>query len=214
MSNKSKSATPHWIMRLLGAESATFSLDKNGLNVKTKSGDRYVVLTESLAGSVDCIDGVIFSKLVLKTDKGTKKFRGLSKRDALQLFAWLRQFWIEQLAPVVTETAHQIKALLDKGYLRSSRLIKVQELAQNAVEKFVTTPDKSWATNVDVKVFKYVFDVSRWDTGDVESWRQHYVDYMTEKFSDYFNSVESNPLTPRQCEACMVDEDHNLAEIR
>ena len=169
-----------------------------------------MVLTESLAGSIECINGVFFSKLVLKTDKGTKKLRGLRKRDALELYAWLRQFWIEQLAPMVNETALQIKSILDKGYLRSSRLIKVQALAQNAVEMFVAVPDDSWATNVDVKVFQYVFDVSRWDTDDVENWRQQYVDYMKEKFSGYFDNVESNPLTLRQCEACIVDEDHNL----
>ena len=197
-------------MRLLGAESATFSLVKKGLSVKTKSGERYVILTESLASGVECIEGIFFSKLALKTDKGKRRFGGLRKQDALQLYAWLRRYWIEQLDPMVTETAHQIKIILNKGYLRSSRLVKVQALAQKAVKQFHAVPENSWASNVDTKAFKYVFDVSRWDVRDVENRRDQYVDHMKRNFSDYFNNVESNPLTEHQREACIVDEDHNL----
>ena len=87
MSNNSKSTTPHWIMRLLGAKAATFSLVDNGLSVSAEPGEHYVVLTDSLAAGVDCVDGFFFSKLVLKTDKGTMKFCGLRKKDALMFFA-------------------------------------------------------------------------------------------------------------------------------
>ncbi len=210
MNSTGKTVAPHWIMRLFGAESATFSLVKNGLSVRTKSGDHYVVLTESLAGSVDCIDGIFFSKLILKTNKGAKKFSSLPKKDASLLYAWLRQYWIKQLTPIVVETAKQIKVILSRGYLRSSRLKIIQELARSAVAKFLVVPDDSWAPGTDLKQFKFVFDVSRWDVSYVEKWRNQYVEHMKETFSDYFNGVESNPLTASQCEACIVDEDHNL----
>ena len=148
MSEKTKIVTPHWIMRLLGARAATFELASNGLRVTTSTGERHVVLTESLASGVNCIDGIIFSKLVLNTDNGRKKFGGLRKKDASIIFPWLQQHWIEQLTPSVTETAHQIKAILNKGYLRRSRLPKVQKLAQRATEKFGTVPEGDWTSNV------------------------------------------------------------------
>jgi hypothetical protein len=107
-------------MRLLGAEAATFSLDENGLSVKTKSDDTYVVLTESLSGKAVCVNGVFFSKLILKTDKGTKKFGGLRKRDAAELYLWMRHYWIEQLTQIVVDAAQQIKVVLGKGYFRTA----------------------------------------------------------------------------------------------
>jgi len=197
-------------MQLIGAEAATFSLDKNGLSVKTKSGDKYLVLTESLAGEAVCVHGVFFSKLVVKTDKGIKKFGGLRKHDAAELYLWMRLYWIEQLIPVVARSAHKIKTIVGKGYLRSSRLKYVQQLAQKTVQKFHKLPDASEVTESNLNLFRYIFDVAKLKPEDVERLRDRYVASMKDKYASYFDGVESNPLTVRQCEACIIDEDNNL----
>ena len=37
-----------------------------------------------------------------------------------------------------------------------------------------------------------------------------YVNRFKEQFADYFDRVESNPLTESQRDACVIDEDNNL----
>lgn len=47
--SSSKHISPHWLMRFFGAESATFQLADEGLQVVTKNNDTYLILAESLA---------------------------------------------------------------------------------------------------------------------------------------------------------------------
>ena len=49
MASNHRQVTPHWIMRLFGAKSASFRLTESGLSVEMLSGERYIVLIESLA---------------------------------------------------------------------------------------------------------------------------------------------------------------------
>lgn len=130
MATDNKHIAPHWIMRLLGAKSATFTLHSDGISVHSNSGDQYTILIESLIDEAILGKGVFFSQLVLNTDKGIKTFGGLRERDARQLFNWLRQFWLEQLTPVISHIATLIQSIVSKGYLRSSRLSIVQSLAK------------------------------------------------------------------------------------
>ena len=73
--SKGREVSPHWLMKLLGAESATFRLAENGLSVESTKGEHYVVLVESLSNKAAFREGRFFSRLVLLTDKGEKVFR-------------------------------------------------------------------------------------------------------------------------------------------
>ncbi len=54
---------PHWLMRLFGAQSATFTLCDQGLAVTTKSGEQYLIEATSLANEATFQEGVVFSRL-------------------------------------------------------------------------------------------------------------------------------------------------------
>jgi DNA helicase-4 len=210
MSNNHRQITPYWFMRLFGAKSASFQLDESSLTLHASTGERYVVLTESLANESVYHQGLFFSQLILQTDKGTIRFGGLPKRDAVQLYDCFRQYWLTHLAPVIDKTAHQLQLILDRRYLRTSHIPKVQSFAQRAVDKFHIVPAGDWLGSVDLRPFRFVFEVANWSADDVEQHRQCYVQRLKDKHANYFDSVESNPLTPRQCEACIIDEDNNL----
>ena len=197
-------------MRLFGAEPANFRLAENGLSVAFDSGERYVVLTESFADEGVYQQGLVFSRLSLKTDKGQKLLGGLRKRDAAQLYDWLRRYWLRLLIPIVELAAKELQNTLDNYYLRTSQWPHVQRTAQGAVDKFHNVPTGEWAKDFDVRSFHFVVEVSKWGPDDVEQHRENYVIRQTERYAEYFSSVESNPLTIRQVEACIVDEDNNL----
>jgi DNA helicase-4 len=197
-------------MRLFGAESATFNLANGGLQVVTKNGDRYLILAESLANEATFQEGMVFARLVLQTDVGPKTFSGLRKKEAQALFRWLRQHWLKQLAPEVAKTADNIRSLLAKGYPRQSRIDLAKEMAQQVLRRFVRVPEAEWCEGIKEVPFQWLADVAGWQESDLEQLRQSYVARQLKLYDEFFASVESQPLTDRQREACVVDEDNNL----
>lgn len=206
----SKHIVPHWLMRFFGAESATFQLTGEGLQVVTKNGDSYLIQAESLANEATLQKGGLFARLVLQTNAGPKTFPGLRKKDALALFWWLREQWLRQMAPEVVKTAEDIRALLTQGYPRQSRLEVARVMAQEALARFVRVPEPEWCADVRDVPFKWVAVVAGWQDDDLEKMRQSYVARQLQRYADFFAAVESQPLTERQREACVVDEDNNL----
>ena len=197
-------------MRFFGAESATFQLNGEGLQVVMKNEDKYLILAESLANEAVFQEGALFARLVLQTNIGPKTFPGLRKKDAQALFWWLREHWLRQLAPEVVKTAEDIRALLAQGYPRQSRLEVAKAMAQQALARFVRVPEPEWCVDVRDAPFKWVADVAGWQDDDLEKLRQSYVTRQLQRYADFFAAVESQPLTERQREACVVDEDNNL----
>lgn len=206
----SKNITPHWLMRFFGAEPATFQLTSEGLQVVTKNDDKCLILAESLANDATFQEGALFVRLVLQTNTGLKTFSGLRKKDAQTLFWWLREHWLKQLAPEIVKTAENIRALLTLGYPRQSRLEAARAMAQQALARFVRVPEPEWCADVQGVPFKWVAVVAGWLDDDLEKLRQSYVTRQLQRYADFFAAVESKPLTERQQEACVVDEDNNL----
>lgn len=208
--NSSKHIAPHWLMRCFGAKSATFQWTGEGLQVVTKNDEKYLILPESLANEATFQEGTLFARLVLQTNTGPKTFSGLRKQDAQALFWWLREYWLKQLAPEVVKTAEDIRALLTKGYPRQSRLEKARAIAQQSLARFVHVPEPEWCAEVRGVPFKWVAVVAGWQDDDLHKLRLSYVTRQLQRYTDFFDAVERQPLTECQREACVVDEDNNL----
>jgi DNA helicase-4 len=205
-----KSVTPHWLMRLFGAESATLQLFGEDLKVVMKNGDTYSILVESLANEATLQEGALFARLVLQTDNGPKAFSGLRKKDAQTLFWWLREHWLKQLAPEVEQTANDLRKLLTRGYPRQSRFDEARKMAQQSLSRYGRVPEPEWCDDVQDVPFKWVAAVAGWQEADIEKLRHGFVTRQLRRYADFFTAVESQPLTERQRLACVVDEDNNL----
>jgi DNA helicase IV len=202
--------TPHWIMKLLGMKSHSFNLVPEGLKIEPETGDIYVVLIESLINEVQLREGLLFSKLLVNTDQGVRSVSGLRKKEAKALFDWLRNIWLTKLAPDVAIVAKLIKSKLASGYPRASRIKSAQTLAQNIFIKFQAEPEQSWCPGIDIEPFIYVAYIAKLTEDDIEKIRRHYIGNQLSSYKEYFDKIEKLPLTKRQREACVIDEDNNL----
>jgi DNA helicase IV len=202
--------TPHWFMKLFGMKSHAFNLVHEGLKIESETGDIYVVLIESLINEVQLREGLLFSKLLVNTDQGVRSFSGLRKKETKALFEWLRKIWLIKLAPDVAKTAKLIKSMLDMGYPRKSRIKSAQALAKSIFIKFQAEPEQSWCPEIDIEPFIYVAYIAKLTVEDKEKIRGHYIGNQLSLYKEYFNKVEKLPLTQRQREACVTDEDNNL----
>lgn len=197
-------------MRFVGAKSATFRLVGGSLEVVTNSGEKQLILVESLGIEAALQEGWLFAKLRLQTNAGLKVFTGFRKKEAQALFWWLREHLLKQLAPEVSKSAEDIRAMLTQGYPRQSWLEAARSMAQKTLARYVRVPEPEWCTDVAGVPFEWVAVVAGWQDEDLERLRQSYVDRQLQRYADFFAAVESQPLTERQREACVIDEDNNL----
>lgn len=119
-----------------------------------------------------------------------------------------------QLATAVSQCLEEIKTIQNAGYLRNSHWKRIKYQAKktlnqsNPLENFL---ERIHHTNfVLLKQMAELRQIIQWSKQDVEEFRKQYVTRCKEEFSAYFDRVESNPLTGRQRDACVIDEDNNL----
>ena len=115
-----------------------------------------------------------------------------------------------QLATAVNQCIEE----LNTGYLRSSRWKRVRYQAQDILNQYEPLVDYlKRTTHADFILLQQIAQLRKivqWSDQDVEKFRQQYVNRCKKEFSAYFDRVESNPLTERQRDACVIDEDSNL----
>ena len=119
-----------------------------------------------------------------------------------------------QLAIAVSQCLEEIKTIQNAEYLRTSRWKRIKYQAKktlnqsNPLENFL---ERIHHTNfVLLKQIAELRRIAQWSKRDVEEFHKQYLTRCKEEFSVYFDGVESKPLTERQREACIIDEDNNL----
>ncbi|MDE2832360.1 MAG: hypothetical protein OXN20_19770, partial [Gemmatimonadota bacterium] len=90
---KNKSVTPHWMMRLLGARKATILISSDGLILERAGGERFALCDEDLTREDVLYRGRLFFELVLPTDRGEERLKGLRKAEVEGFFDWLEDYW-------------------------------------------------------------------------------------------------------------------------
>jgi len=207
---RSLDITPHWLLRLLGAQRVSIDDSSVALRLVRGDGATSVIHSVSLINGQGVQQGWLFSSLTLNTDDGPITVRGLKKSTANQLYRGLQRYFYLKVAPRVKQLAMSIQQNIDHGYLRISRWKLIQQRAQDLVNHFHFPPEKGLVTNEQRQYFIYVYDLASLDPKDLANLRQVYVSQQKAQFAEFFDRVESNPLTDKQRDACVIDEDNNL----
>lgn len=212
---KNRIITPHWMMRLLGARTATILISSDGLILERAGGKRFAISSENLTREDVLRRGRLFFELALPTDRGAQRLKGLRKAEVDGFFGWLEDYWYwleeeQKFSSEVRRCAGEINRLLDAGYLRNSRLLKIKAMAREMLDQFRKVPVVGSLDRNRHADLTLVQEVAHWGDQQVEDFRALYVDRLKEEFSTYFDEVESNPLSESQRDACVIDEDNNL----
>ena len=138
-----------------------------------------------------------------------QRLKGLSKSEVDGFFDWLQDYWYwleeyQKFASEVSRCAEEINRLLDAGYLRRSRWLKIRAMAQEMLDQFRKVPAVGYLDHDRHADFTLVQQMAHWTERDVEDHRVRYVDCFKEQFADYFDRVESNP-PDREPARCLCD---------
>lgn len=204
------SVSPSGIFRFFGAKSAVFSHENGLLTVKRRGERRVDILMEKLIGHQMVKNRWFYSALSIPTEQGVQRIFGLSRSDAKAVSRWLSACGYQHIFPEVERAAKSIAAILAKGYLRTSHFQNIQSIARRGYDLFRVQPNADYVSAAQMRQFSLVDEIAHWKVADLEAHRSGYLQRMKEQYADYFDTVESNPLTEKQRDSCVIDEDNNL----
>lgn len=203
---------------LYGSGSAEMS--DEGLRIASRDDAESFALGE-LSGMLAREDGLVWSTVRIPTARGERTVRGLPKSRVGNLVQAANAAVAESAAsryaylePILDEIIGRIDALADTThYIRYS---EVQPLLEEIRSALAVRTHALWrefaAPSQKVKVGRLTLVVepegaaAEW----IESLNQAFVDRELAAYADFFDSIESKPLTAAQRRACVVAEDNNL----
>ena len=207
---RSISVSVNPLLRLLGGSNVELSIVGSSLRLAHQNGEVEEVDIGSIGSSDTLKAGAIFSQILLRTTKGERRLKWLSNIKAKELIRWLRRHFYRQITSEVTRDAGYVSEILESGYLRSSRIYRIRLTAQHHKSVSPTLPDADLVEPEAMKNFELLHHIAGWDENEIESRRRNYVTRQAEEYADFFDQVESEPLTESQRRACIIDEDNNL----
>lgn len=206
---------PHWLLNLVGFKSQDITLLDNRLYLKNSDKSALEVLPSVFAKKGIVFKGLFFWYLVLDTDQGKRKVGGLSKASAYQAFNMIKGYSYQYVQPKVTQLAENIRVQLNDGYLRSSKIDRITLLAKSLYEQFSVLPEEGLvgaAAFQDFLLLSRIATHSENHAGGAwfDEYKASYLARYRSEYKQYFDEVESNPLTDKQRDACIIDDDNNL----
>lgn len=226
-----KTIYPSWFARLVGETCHYIELSDESLTLYPKDvrQDSQTFHINDLIGPPELMPRIWRATLILETKNQQVKVRGVPKDSDISFKSWFEDGWLllqgtqyffiykrllarqyEKLAPLIMAALKEIDTLLHKGYLRTSRWLKIQGIAKEARALFGEPPEEDQVSKEAYDAFVRIHHLANMDEGDLKSLRQAYIQDCLQHYASLFDEIESNPLTDKQRNACIVDEDNNL----
>ncbi|KDE39839.1 DNA helicase IV [Nitrincola lacisaponensis] len=202
--------SPHWLPKLFGAKPAVLNIADGKVSVSVNGSQSVAVELNDFDLSKVVKKGIFFSSVNIKTVHGNIQLKGLTHDTANEFFVWLRAQWLVQIAPSIRKVDEAVRRILGRGYPRTSRIEKAQAYVRKAYSTFKVLPEADWNDQPDSASFKLLADIANKDSDGWRQFQNRYVAKQLKAYRDFFDTVESQPLTDKQREACIVDEDNNL----
>ncbi len=118
--------------------------------------------------------------------------------------------WANHHQSRLLQLVHNIENAIQARYLKHSHVIAIQQRVALEYPRWHTwTQSAPLGKTVKEAVIK-LEAMHRWDHSDIAALREGYIQKQLHIYADFFQRVESNPLTDKQRRACIIDDDNNL----
>lgn len=206
---------PHWLLNLVGYKSKDLTLLDNRLYFKNSDKSTLEILPSVFTKKGIIFKGLFFWYLILETDQGKLKVGGLSEAIAYKTFNKIKGYSYQYVQPKVSQLAENIRAQLNDGYLRRSKIDRISLLAKSLYDQFSVLPEEGLvgaAAYQDFLLLSHIATNPENKNGGawLDEYKASYLVRYRSEYKQYFDEVESNPLTDKQRDACIIDDDHNL----
>lgn len=151
-----------------------------------------------------------FSSLNWQANDIQYHYNWLSKNTASNAITNILDQWGKINKAALIHLANAIKAKMSQGYLRKNTFTNIQN---KAIKQLKLWPKDIALFSFDESIhksLKFLQLVVSWSEQHLAAFQKNYIDRQKAVYLDYFQSIESNPLTDRQQTSCITDEQNNL----
>ncbi|WP_240920023.1 UvrD-helicase domain-containing protein [Paraglaciecola sp. 20A4] len=134
----------------------------------------------------------------------------LGYRSTARCAKQVQRLWAAYHQRTLLTLVSKIEQTIDTRYLRQSRLTAIRERVAREYKRWLPWGENT-ALGEEVKTaLGKLTAMHYWNDAALESIRQNFINTQLVRYGDYFDQVESNPLTDKQRRACVIDDDNNL----
>lgn len=120
------------------------------------------------------------------------------------------RLWAESNKERLENLLAKISRLISRRYLRQSYWQRIHTAVQQEYNRWFPWSAASKSTAHLSKLLQLLTNYQHWQDQNIALCRAAYIDKQLKAYQLFFDKVESNPLTARQREACIIDDDNNL----
>lgn len=184
-----------------------------GLRLYRNEADSVLVTWDDLSAPPDCKKGMFFSSVSVISENEKFEIKWLNQTEASEFRKSVLLSFYKYHEATVNIALGRIKGQTDRiHYLRTSYCLKISEYAQTILRKVKVPPEDLFDELPESVLDSFVL-LYKWSSLNpefIEAQRLDYVEQQKKDNRELFDRIESNPLTDKQRDACIVDEDNNL----
>ncbi|SFC71839.1 DNA helicase IV [Pseudoalteromonas denitrificans] len=197
--------TRHWISKFFIKNHVSLSIDAQGIQI-----DNIHINWLEMSISPNINKGLFFNSIEFQTNKSKYNFNWLSKKTARSALKITRQYWAQLHQTRLHSLVKKQKIEINKSYLRKGTWLTFQQQALTELNRWPLIIDIYHFEDTIKKSLKFLRHISSWNEKQLGTFQSKYINNQREKYRDYFNCLESNPLTDKQQIACITNEQNNL----
>jgi len=203
-----KSISSSFFGRLFG-NPTTVLVDDRGLSVSVKGNETCIAWQELVTppsfsahwlGQTMTFEtaehGYVLSKLAYSSEKQKKKFVEL---------CWIKSHQV-RLQALITK----VDRFIEGRYLRQSAISQIQHAVNKEYQRWFPWVSSSDYPQEIADLVDMLADYQHCQQDDFNLYRETYIEKQLHRYQDFFNTVETNPLTLMQRRACVIDDNNNL----
>ncbi|WP_440053426.1 UvrD-helicase domain-containing protein [Pseudoalteromonas sp. T1lg65] len=149
-----------------------------------------------------------YSRLVLTMANSTQSVV-LPSRTGQGLFRQILPLWLALRLPHLYDCAAQVERLLKQQYLNARRLQQVQYLCNKTIDSWLNVERKRLPLKA-VRALATLQEIASWTSIEADQFRAAYIKYYLARDRAFFSTIEANPLTRAQQQACVIQDDRQL----
>lgn len=120
------------------------------------------------------------------------------------------QHWVNSHYARLETLLNQITKKVSQRFLRQSSIEQIRCTAVNEHKRWFPWINKSKSFVQVAEKVQLLDRYSKWDHALTDIFQTKYINEQLDKYKEFFNNVEANPLTKKQRIACVIDNDNNL----
>ena len=210
----------HWA-KLFASNSKyhAFETDNDNLVFLDSDNKKHQTNFLSITSGIVIKSGWFWNLLIIHQENGEViRFGGVNKNQSKQLqfklnshiHSYIKNFY-QQLEPALNQSVQEAKLLFScHHYIRRSLAQQWLTTHQPIVLGLKRKDCRRYLKPDALQNYQQIQSLLEGGQKEIERLNQAFIDQQIMKFQNFFDQVETNPLTIQQRRACIIDEQHNL----